>query len=410
MAYLDKVRLNDGAIVLGKRNKTWHMQIKVGTKYIRETCGTPDLEIAKSIAYSKFDDLRLVIKQGGTIEKSPKISTLFIDWEKYIKGEFADQKYRQYKNTFTKYFLFQFGSKQLKEIKEQDLQTWLDWRQTVLTPQRKTPKSSTIHNDLVILMNFYKFCVQLGYLRKVEIPEFPKFKVESARRPAFINGLDKKLIVLARNSFEREKQSSIRSKREDLYTYIRMMLSCGARSGELASIGLKHLNEITVKQKGQTRKTFAVQLLEKTKTISGKRSHKRTAVFMPDCYDVIQRHIKKYKKLDIDLTDKFWPQHKSFENGFDNLLQRNNIKFDPTSGLSYSIYSLRHTYITHRLLAGVTSDLVASQCGTSVKMIEEHYSNVVPLLAKNKVVALDEDSVDYKILHTTYSDLFEEVN
>ena len=142
----------------------------------------------------------------------------------------------------------------MKEIKEQDLQTWLDWRQTVLTPQRKTPKSSTIHNDLVILMNFYKFCVQLGYLRKVEIPEFPKFKVESARRPAFINGLDKKLIVLARNSFEREKQSSIRSKREDLYTYIRMMLSCGARSGELASIGLKHLNEITVKQKGKTRK------------------------------------------------------------------------------------------------------------------------------------------------------------
>ena len=69
MAYLDKVRLNDGAIVLGKRNKTWHMQIKVGTKYIRETCGTPDLEIAKSIAYSKFDDLRLVMALLKSLQK-----------------------------------------------------------------------------------------------------------------------------------------------------------------------------------------------------------------------------------------------------------------------------------------------------------------------------------------------------
>ena len=62
------------------------------------------------------------------------------------------------------------------------------------------------------------------------------------------------------------------------------------------------------------------------------------------------------------------------------------MKRDGVSGLSYSVYSLRHTYITHRLLAGVTSDIIASQCGTSVKMIERTYSSVVPLLAKNKVV------------------------
>jgi integrase len=130
---------------------------------------------------------------------------------------------------------------------------------------------------------------------------------------------------------------------------------------------------------------------------------------MPDTFKVIQKHIKKYQKLGIDLTNNFWPQHKSFARGFDNLLERCNLKVDPVSGLSYSIYSLRHTYITHRLLAGVTSDLVASQCGTSVKMIEEHYSNVVPLLAKNKVVQLDEDSVEYKTLDTNYNQLFEEI-
>jgi hypothetical protein len=42
-------------------------------------------------------------------------------------------------------------------------------------------------------------------------------------------------------------------------------------------------------------------------------------------------------------------------------------------------------------------------------MIELHYSNVVPLLAKNKVVQMDEDSVEYKSLDTNYNQLFEEV-
>jgi integrase len=132
-------------------------------------------------------------------------------------------------------------------------------------------------------------------------------------------------------------------------------------------------------------------------------------VLLPSATKVIDQHIKKYDKLGVDLMDRFWPQHLSFENGFDNLLNRCGMKQDPVSKQSYSIYSLRHTYITHRLLAGVTSDLIASQCGTSVKMIELHYSNVVPLLAKNKVVQMDEDSVEYKSLDTNYNQLFEEV-
>ena len=406
----NKIKLNDGAIVLSKRDRSrnWQMQIHIGTEWIRETCGTPDLEMAKSIAYLKFDDLRITAKAGGVVKKSPKVADIFVGWEQAIKEKFVTKKFNQYKNTFTKYFLFQFGKEQLLKVDEQTLKDWLDWRMTVLTPRKEQPKSSTVHNELVILKNFYDYCIGAGYIRKNQIPDFPKFRVESARRPAFVNGLDKKLLYIAQQNYQTATHPRIRSQREDLYTYSAMGLGAGTRSGELASIGLKHLDEITVKQKGKTVKTFSVQILFKTKTISGKRSHKRTAVFMPWCYQIIKNHIKKYQKLGVDLTDCFWPQHKSFARGFDNLLERANLKKDPVSGLNYSIYSLRHTYITSRLLAGVTSDIIASQCGTSVKMIEEHYSSVVPLLAKNKVVALDEDSVDFKIIDTNYNQLFEE--
>jgi len=408
--YAQKIRLNDGAIVLGLRNRTWHMQIKIGTTYVRETCGTNDLETAKAKAYARYDDLRVHYKEHGSVPTTaPYIKDLYKRYEAWIKDEYKYRKYRQFDGQFQKYFLFKFAKMRIDEITEHTLIDWLAWRKTVLTPRGTVPTSSTIHNDLVVLKNFFNWCVSQNILKRKAIPEFPKYRVESARRPAFVNGADKRLLFEANRNISIATHPTVRSKREDLYTYIVMMLNCGARSGELASIGAKHIEKIKVKQKGRTRDAYSIQILFKTKTISGKRSHKRTCVLMPSATPVVDKHIKKYARLGIDLTEKFFPQHLSFENGFDNLLNRCDMKVDPVSGLNYSVYSLRHTYITHRLLAGVTSDIIASQCGTSVKMIEEHYSNVVPLLAKNKVVALDEDTEEYKTLDTNYNQLFEEV-
>ena len=36
-------------------------------------------------------------------------------------------------------------------------------------------------------------------------------------------------------------------------------------------------------------------------------------------------------------------------------------------------YTLRHTHISRALLAGVNAQVVAENCGTSVRMIEKHY-------------------------------------
>ena len=408
--YDKKVSLNNGDIVLGLRGRKWHMQIKIGSKYVRETTRTNDIEQAKFVAYARYDELRVQYRDTGTVPTStPRVSDLYKRYTQWLKDEYNDKKYRQYDGIFQKYFLFKFGAMRIEEVTEHVLNDWIVWRRTVLTPKGTAPTSSTVHNDLVVLKNFYKWCVQEGVMKRKAIPEFPKFRVESARRPAFVNGADKRLLFEANRNISIATHPTVRSKREDLYTYIVMMLNCGARSGELASIGAKHLEKIKVKQKGRMRDAYSVQILFKTKTISGKRSHKRTAVLMPAATKVIDAHIKKYAKKGVDLTDRFFPLHTSFENGFDNLLERCGMKRDSVSGLSYSIYSLRHTYITHRLLAGVTSDIIASQCGTSVKMIEEHYSSVVPLLAKNKVVALDEETDEYKTLDTNFNQLFEEV-
>lgn len=43
-------------------------------------------------------------------------------------------------------------------------------------------------------------------------------------------------------------------------------------------------------------------------------------------------------------------------------------------GSARTFYSLRHTYISHRLLEGADIYQIAKNCRTSVEMIEKHYA------------------------------------
>jgi integrase len=69
-----------------------------------------------------------------------------------------------------------------------------------------------------------------------------------------------------------------------------------------------------------------------------------------------------------------------------NQLGRNFVALLKHLGLEKSasgtrtLYSLRHTYITQLMLAGLPPSVIAKQCGTSTAMIEQHYSHITPLM------------------------------
>ncbi|TKL80706.1 site-specific integrase, partial [Enterococcus faecium] len=52
------------------------------------------------------------------------------------------------------------------------------------------------------------------------------------------------------------------------------------------------------------------------------------------------------------------------------------IELDQSPHGKRTLYSLRHSFITWELIAQkVTIDVLARQCGTSIEMIERHYSH-----------------------------------
>jgi integrase len=77
---------------------------------------------------------------------------------------------------------------------------------------------------------------------------------------------------------------------------------------------------------------------------------------------------------------------KSLHTSFELLLADAGLRVDPTTGKNRSLYSLRHTYATMALMDGqMDMHTVAKQMGTSVGMLEQHYSKLTATMAADRL-------------------------
>ena len=77
-------------------------------------------------------------------------------------------------------------------------------------------------------------------------------------------------------------------------------------------------------------------------------------------------------------------QPTNFENIFRGLMKFSGLWKDSGDKMR-TLYSLRHTYATFALAEGVDIHTLARQMGTSVGMIERHYSKLTPMLSAEKL-------------------------
>ena len=76
----------------------------------------------------------------------------------------------------------------------------------------------------------------------------------------------------------------------------------------------------------------------------------------------------------------------SFPKLFENFLEDHNLLVDPITGKDRPLYCLRHTYATLALAHDkVHIHTLAKQMGTSVLMLERHYSKLTATMAADKL-------------------------
>jgi integrase len=72
---------------------------------------------------------------------------------------------------------------------------------------------------------------------------------------------------------------------------------------------------------------------------------------------------------------------KTLDRNFQQYLDKLNLLHGTTSDQKRTLYSLRHFYATYMIENNVSPAILAKQMGTSIGMIEKHYSKFIPNMA-----------------------------
>lgn len=272
----------------------------------------------------------------------------------------------------------------------------------------KAPTHSTLLTQNAALNRVFDEAVTRNFLTDVNRPKLEAKGKASDRRPAFdlteihtMFGSFDEWIARARNDTSRELRLLLRD-------YVEVLLDTGARPGdELMNLKWKQVKfamkpvslatgeyyeeEPSDQPPEQVIKTDLNRSCELT--VTGKTGTRLMLGMNPTVkalvrvvkrnYDIQNPYIDPFKDVavsnngDYVFRTKAKEKPTSFQKMFEGFLEEHDLLIDPRTEKKRVFYSLRHTYATLALTHDqVPIHTLAKQMGTSVVMIEKHYSHL----------------------------------
>ena len=295
------------------------------------------------------------------------------------RGEYGAGSLRMFRNRLDAHILPAFGTKLIGELTYQKL---LSFAQTLSAKFSTT----TVSHYLVIVRKVLTHAQRTGLIEHV--PDVPKIKVRSTSRGAFTPTEYWQLLRAARalrGTTHPDTRKDMRKRLQQCYNDNRMppdvawaigfMVNSFIRPGDLVKLRHRHVEVVKAKQ------TYLRLTLPETKL------HAAPIVTLLPAVR-IYRQICQYQtpRKRAGTNDYLFlpdiPNRKYAMNVlsymFNWVLQHTGLKLNP-HGNPRSLYSLRHSAITFRLLYGQGIDLVtlARNARTSVEVINNHYASTV---------------------------------
>jgi integrase len=392
------IKLRDGAITLHKRDGSNAYQIYInlkGFKPIRKSSGTANLDEAKNIATDLYDQSKYKIKQGVSIHnvEFSKMAERYLETLDTKTNRTAIRKHKGAKGTIDRYLNPFFKGKNLNEISIRHITNYKKWRNTNFL--KWEPSDNTIRLELNVLRMIYKTAIKDGEISKTDMPDIELGSVDTNRRPHFTSSEVPKLDSKLREFIDRSPDDRILTSRMDLRDYSLLMLGTGCRPEELMQVGTNKIESYKTKS-GES--CYLISIKGKTN-----KQNARQILADPVCKKIIDERVKRYKKLDISLKKSLWPNHKDFSNIWGNFIKWSGMEYNSQNEKRVQ-YSLRHTYATERLQHTNDWGAVALQMGTSIKMLEKHYSHVK---VTQKADQLIDKNRDHLVTNPMFSKLFD---
>jgi integrase len=405
------------------RSRVWQCRYKVEGVWQRATTKQRDLTKAKAKAKELM--LEAEIRRRSNLpfitRKFRHVAKLAIDRMTTEatagrgKVSFAD-----YERVINDYLIPYFGNYSITNVDHAALDEFGRWREEKMG---KAPTQSTLMTQNAALNRVFDEAVARGFLSDVNRPKLEAKGKVSDRRPAFdLNEVHVMFasfdswIANARNDKSRELRLLLRD-------YVEVLLDTGARPGdELLNLKWKQvkysMKPVTI-ETGATYESdpneppddpddeYPVEVAARAPnrvvksdmnrscelTVKGKTGQRQTLGMNPTVkafvriiernYGIKNNYVEPFKGVAVASNDDYVFRTKakakptSFQNMFESFLAEHDLLIDPRTEQKRVFYSLRHTYATLALTHDqVPIHTLAKQMGTSVVMIEKHYSHL----------------------------------
>ena len=380
----DTIKIMDGVAVLFRRNRSaaWQVRYKANGKWLRTTTQQMLLADARRAAEDIVLEARFKQRHGMPVVTKRFASvaaTAIARMNAALAAGEGKTVYAHYIGALHNYLVPYFGNHGVASVDAGLLRKFAVWR----TDQMKhEPRSSTVNTHNAALSRVFDVALELGYMNKAQLPVLQNKPRDSDRRPDFTLVEYRHLYRFMRSWVKQGKSGKSRNMRMLLRDYVLILANTGMRHGT-ESMGLKwkHVSEFM----DVDRRYLAMW-------VDGKTGG-RELIARHNCVTYLKRiHARaddlKHLTWDQLLTagrDEFvfrlpdGTQSKSLHQTFEVLLTDAGLLVDRRTEQNRTLYSLRHTYATMSLIhARVDIHTLAKQMGTSILMIERHYSHLKP--------------------------------
>ena len=364
-------------------SRFWQVRCWVNGRSVRRSTRSTSLKVAQHAAKQLYEQLLSAPMQQTDHSKQPTWlqvaqQLLLQEQARVQRGEFARGSWRVLCNRLCKTLNPAWGHIQLQHLSSKHI-----LEMTHQLSQQYSP--TTVHQHLVIVRKVLLLAKRLGWLQS--LPDVPSVKVKGQSRGAFAPSEYWHILRTARHMVGQQHPTPP----NDLRTHMRLRHGDTAFPADVAWAmrllvhGFMRPSDLKTLQHQHVEIVQAGARCYLRLTLPETKGHGTPIVTMPAAVQ-LYRHILRQRPTQSAPTDYLLLPHIKDRNHalkvlsfhFNWVLQETGLKRSPT-GTQRTLYSLRHSAITFRLLYGSGMDLLtlARNARTSVDMIERHYASTL---------------------------------
>jgi integrase len=396
---IDKHPVDDGLyIYLQSNSEVWIARFKIGGKWISRTTKQRARDKATLAAIKVQAECEIKQQHGIAIQTRAfrDVAKLAIErMQHQPPNSRGSSTIMDHQWALEKYHTRFFERTYITSIDHQKLAEFDAWR---IKELGRTPAQSTLKTHNAALRKVFDEAVLRKWMTPGQVPVLSSSGGIAATRRDYFTAEE---ISKIRDAFpewiEEARKGRAKEVRELLFFYFNVAYSTGLRPGtEMDNL---RWNDIQIRDDGPDPHVVITVRKGKTTLHTGNRHVVGNSAVMDMILDM-QSRSHDGNDTEHGVPDDWNPLVFRLPDGtttdqlgrnFTVLLKR--LKLDNGPGGKRTLYSLRHTYITLKLLDGMKPSVIAKQCGTSTAMIEQHYSHITPLMYAKDLAGNEGDSM-----------------